>query len=95
MLLKMSDLEKIRAGDIDLVFRRWTRPTVKAGGTLKTRIGLLAIGRIDEMDPNDVGEAEARRAGFADTAGFRRWLDTMKQGPLFHRIEIRYLGEGQ
>jgi hypothetical protein len=93
MLLRMSDLEKIRAGEISLVFRRWTRPTVKAGGTLKTRVGLLGIGRMEEMDPAEVTESDARLAGFADVAAFRRWLDTMKQGPLFHRIEVSYLGE--
>lgn len=93
MLIKLEVLEAIRRGEIDLQFRRWTRPSVKPGGTLKTRIGLLRIGRMDEMNPDDVGEADARRAGFRDVADFRRWLVTMKQGSLFHRIEIGYLGE--
>lgn len=91
MLIKLEVLEAIKRGEIDLQFRRWTRPSVKAGGTLKTRVGMLRIGRIDEMDPDDVTEAEARRAGFRDVADFQRWLQTMKQGPLFHRIEISYL----
>ncbi|HEV7278268.1 MAG TPA: hypothetical protein VGN80_18470 [Devosiaceae bacterium] len=93
MLIKREILEAIRRGEIDLQFRRWTRPSVKAGGTLKTSIGLLQIGRVDEVDPDDVTDAEAKRAGLSDVAGFRRWLDTMKQGPLFHRIEVSYLGE--
>lgn len=92
MLIKLSILEAIRRGEIDLQFRRWTRPSVKPGGTLKTRVGRLGIGRMDLMDPAEVTEADARRAGFADVADFRRWLDTMKEGPLFHRIEVRYLG---
>ena len=92
MLIKLDVLEAIKAGEITLQFRRWTRPSVKAGGTLKTRVGLLAIGRIDEMRPEDVTEADARRAGFADVAAFRKWLGTMKEGPLFHRIEVSYLG---
>jgi hypothetical protein len=93
MLLKLEVLEAIRRGEITLQFRRWSRPTVKAGGTLKTRIGLLQIGAITDMSPDDVTEADARAAGFADVAEFRRWLDTMKQGPLFQRIEVSYLGE--
>jgi hypothetical protein len=93
LLLKRELLEQIKAGQVDLVFRRWSRPSVKAGGTLKTRIGLLSIGAIDDMDPDDVGEADARRAGFSDVAEFRRWLDTMKPGHLFQRIEVGYLGE--
>lgn len=93
MLIRREVLEAIKRGEITLQFRRWTRPTVKPGGTLKTKVGLLRIGRIDEISPDDVTEAEARRAGFKDVAEFRKWLGTMKQGPLFHRIEVSYLGE--
>lgn len=93
MLLKLADLEAIRDGRIRLVFRRWSRPTVRAGGTLKTKIGLLRIGRIDDMDPADVSEEDARLAGFADRAAFDRWLATMKPGHLFQRIEVSYAGE--
>jgi hypothetical protein len=93
MLIKLEVLEAIKRGDITLQFRRWTRPSVKAGGTLKTKVGVLRIGRIDEMSPDAVTAADARKAGFADVADFRKWLATMKQGPLFHRIEVSYLGE--
>ena len=93
MLIKLDVLEAIKRGEITLQFRRWSRPSVKAGGTLKTKVGLMRIGRIDEMRPEDVSEAEARQAGFADVAAFRRWLDTMKEGPIFQRIEISYLGD--
>ncbi len=92
MLIKLEILEAIKRGEITLQFRRWTRPSVKPGGTLKTKVGLLKIGAITEMNPDDVSAMDARRAGFADVAAFRHWLGTMKQGPLFHRIEIGYLG---
>lgn len=92
MLLKLADLEAIRDGRISLVFRRWSRPSVRAGGTLKTRIGMLKIGRIDDMLPNDVTELDAQKAGFSDRADFDRWLATMKPGHLFQRIEVSYLG---
>ena len=93
MLIKLEVLEAIRRGEVKLQFRRWTRPSVKAGGTLKTKVGLLRIGRIDEMNPADVTAADARKAGFKDLAEFNKWLGTMKQGPLFHRIEVSYIGE--
>ena len=92
MLIKLEVLEAIKRGDITLQFRRWTRPSVKEGGTLKTKIGLLGIGKITEMSPDEVTQADAKKAGFRDLAEFRRWLDTMKQGPLFHRIEVSYIG---
>ena len=93
MLLKLDLLSDIKAGKVDLVFRRWNRPSVKAGGTLKTKVGLLAIKAVDDMEPDDVTEDDAQRAGFEDIADFRRWLDTMKPGHLFQRIEVGYLGD--
>ena len=91
MLIKLEVLEAIKRGDITLQFRRWTRPSVKSGGMLKTKVGLLRIGRIDEMDPVAVSLADARKAGFKDLADFNKWLQSMKQGPLFHRIEVSYI----
>lgn len=90
MLIKREVLEAIERGEISLQFRRWSRPTVKPGGTLKTKLGLLHIGRVDQMDPDDVTDEDARRAGFADIAEFRRWLATMKEGPIFQRIEVSF-----
>lgn len=95
MLLKRDLLEDIKASKVDLIFRRWNRPTVKAGGTLKTKIGLLAIKAITDMSPDDVTAADAQRAGFKDVADFRRWLDTMKDGSLFQKIEVGYIGEAE
>ena len=93
MLLKLELLEAIKAGKIDVIFRRWNRPTVKTGGTLKTKVGLLAIKSVIDMDAADVTEADAKRAGFTDVADFNKWLNTMKAGELFQRIEVGYIGE--
>ena len=62
MLIKLEVLEAIKRGEIDLQFRRWSRPSVKPGGTLKTKVGPMRIGRVDEMSPADVSLADARRA---------------------------------
>ena len=45
------------------------------------------------MDAADVTEADAKRAGFTDVADFNKWLNTMKAGELFQRIEVGYIGE--
>lgn len=92
MLIKHEILQQIRSGAITLQFRRWTRRTVKAGGTLKTRVGVLRIGAITRVAAVDVTDTEARYAGFRDAADFRTWLDTMKPGVL-DRIEVSFLGE--
>lgn len=91
MLIKSADLEHIRAGRVDLVFRRWTRPTVKAGGTLMTALGVLAIEAVDAIGADDVSDEDAWRAGFDDAAALWRWLDQGKPGVLY-RIRVRYVG---
>lgn len=90
MLLKLALLEDIRAGKVDVIFRRWNRPTVKPGGTLKTKLGLLSIKSITDMSADDVTDADAKRAGFKDVPDFRKWLDTMKEGNLFQRVEVAF-----
>jgi len=95
MLLKRELLEEIRAGNVDLIFRRWSRPTVKAGGTLKTRLGVLSIKAIDDVSPEDVTLREAQRAGFANLAEFNSWLATMKPGHLFQRITVGWLSDAE
>jgi len=47
MLIRREILDQIVRRDIDLVFRRWTKPTVRTGGTLRTGSGLLGIERVD------------------------------------------------
>lgn len=68
MLFKAPVLKAVAEGEVDLAFRRWRRPTVKAGGTLTTPIGVLAIDAVDQIAPAAVSEIEARRAGFASQA---------------------------
>ena len=44
MLINADDFEAIRSGRVDTAFRRWIRPTVKAGGTLTiTAAGALTL----------------------------------------------------
>ncbi len=92
MLIKRDVLEAIKAGQIDLIFRRWRRATVRPGGTLKTKVGVLGIGRMDPIAEHEVTEPDVRRAGFRDLDHFHAWLATMKEGDLC-RIEVSYLGE--
>ena len=64
MLLRQSVLDGIRSGSITLAFRRWRRPTVKTGGTLRTAIGELQIRSVDVVSLDEVTAAEAKRAGY-------------------------------
>src|SRR5215216_5824624 len=74
MRFRHVDLAAIAAGEITLAFRRWRRPTVKAGGTLRTPAGLLAIDAVDVVAPDAITRREARRAGLADADAVRAAL---------------------
>jgi hypothetical protein len=91
MLISADDFEAIVSGRVDTAFRRWVRPTVKAGGTLTTAAGVLAIDAVDVVALNAVTAEDLKRAGF----GGRDELDAMlgdRKGTLY-RIRLRYLGE--
>ena len=65
MLIRRVDLDRIVGGDVDLVLRKWKRPTVRSGGTLRTAVGVLDIVSVDRIDESALTDGDARRAGFA------------------------------
>lgn len=65
MLFPQRALAPIRSGTVTVAYRRWRRPTVRAGGTLTTPVGVLAIDRVDPIQIEEITEADARRAGHA------------------------------
>ncbi len=90
MLFNRRALDGIEAGEIDLAFRRWKRPTVKAGGTLRTRAGVLAIDAVEPTSERQISAADARRAGHGSRAELLGGL--RPQGRLY-RIEFRRVGD--
>ena len=90
MLFKAPVLAAIAEGKVDLAFRRWRKPTVKAGGTLTTPVGVLAIDAIAVVAPETFSDADAVRAGYADAAEALAALEG--EAPI-HRIAFRLIGE--
>ena len=82
MLLRKQTLDGIASGEVDLAFRRWTRPTVRAGGTLRTQIGLVRIVSVDEVSLDDIGEEEASRAGVS-LDELRSFLSAKTEGVIY------------
>jgi hypothetical protein len=91
VLLSRPVLDRIAAGDVDLAFRRWRRPTVKAGGRLRTAAGELAIDRVDTVDAENITAAEARRAGYDSAAALRADLDRRADGDVY-RVQLHLAG---
>jgi hypothetical protein len=78
-------------GSVTLAFRRWKRPTVKAGGRLTTPAGVLAIDDVAVIEESDITDGDARRSGFGDRAGLLAEL-TGREGVLY-RIAFHRVGE--
>lgn len=87
MLLRRETLEEIEAGQIDLIFRRWKRPTVKSGGSLRTSAGVLEIRSVRRVGRQDLGEVDATRAGFEDLASLLAMLDARGLDDIY-RVEV-------
>ena len=91
MLIKRADLEKIVAGEVSLAFRKWKRPTVRAGGRLRTAIGVLAIDSVKPIRAQDIRTADVKKAGYRSRNELMEQLRS-HTGQLY-RIQLRYLGE--
>lgn len=91
MLLSNAELEGIRSGKIDRTFRTWKRATVKTGGTLVTRAGLLAIDEAAPIERKELNEFEARRAGYESLEELFERVDCGREGRIY-RIRLHYAG---
>jgi len=90
MLFKGDDVKGILMGDITLAFRRWKRPTVKAGGTLRIPGAVLAIEAIDIIQASEITERDARRAGRESRASLLAELEKYREGELYRiRFQLR------
>lgn len=91
MLIKKDILKRIKDGEVSLAFRRWKRPTVKTGGTLRTSVGILDIYSVDPVEPQKISKEEAKRAGYPSKKALLNDLNRRKGGEVF-RISIGYHG---
>ena len=92
MLLKRETLEGIAEGRITLAFRRWKRPTVRAGGELRTAIGVLAIDAVDRIEEADITDDAARLAGYPARADLLADLNRRPDGRLY-RVALHRAGD--
>jgi len=91
MLFRQPVLDRIAAGEIRLAFRRWKRPTVKAGGTLLTPVGLLAIESVEPIELARLTLRDARGAGFESLEALRDDLSVQRDATLY-RIRFTLVG---
>jgi len=90
MLLNAKHLEGIASGKIKLAFRKWKKPTVKSGGRLRTRIGVLAIKAVDRISEKEISERDAKLAGFKSKAELLQ--DLGSRDGFLYRIRLSLAG---
>lgn len=91
MLIKDEVLEKIRTGSITILFRRWSRPGAKAGGTQMTQGGVVGIDTVEVIDEEGITDADSVAAGYADREDLIEHLN-YREDPIY-RIRVRWVGE--
>jgi hypothetical protein len=94
MLFRQQTWPGIADGSVTMAFRRWKRPSVRVGGTLRTGGGMIAIDTIDVIDEAGAGaisDADAHAAGFASVMELLRELDARAELPLY-RVAFHLAG---
>lgn len=88
MLIRPADLARIRAGEIDVAFRRWDRPRVRVGTKMRTAVGLVEVTSLDRV--RTITKADAARAG-ASRDDLLAMMAGREPAPIW-RIGLRFAG---
>lgn len=93
MLIKNAILDRIKAGEISLIFRRWKKCGVKAGGTQMTQLGVLGIDAVDIVKENKITPADAAAAGFGSKKELLASMPPASDDTDIYRIGVHWVGE--
>ncbi len=91
MLIKDEVIEKIKTGEITLLFRRWSRPGAKAGGSQMTQGGVIGIDSVDVVAESDITDLDARAAGYSSATDLLEHLN-YRDDPIY-KIVVYFKGE--
>lgn len=91
MLIKDEVLTKIISGEITVLFRRWSRPGAKSGGTQMTQAGVVGIDSVEIVSETDITDADAVAAGYANRESLIEHLNYRDDD--IYRISVRFVGE--
>jgi hypothetical protein len=91
MLIKDDVIEKIKSGEITTLFRRWSRPGAKAGGSQMTQGGVIGIDAVEVVTEDEISELDAREAGYPSRDKLLSGL-SYREDPIY-RIRVHFAGE--
>jgi hypothetical protein len=91
MMIRPAELAAIKAGTVDLAFRRWARPRVVVGTRMRTAVGLLEVTSVEKVSVASLRADDARRAGAPSLAALKQALAARSSDPAW-RIGLAYAG---
>ena len=91
MMIRPAELAAIRAGTVDLAFRRWARPRVVVGTRMRTAVGLVEVTSVEQVGVASLRAEDARRAGAPSLAALKQALAARPDDPVW-RIGLAYAG---
>ncbi len=89
MMIRPAELAAIKAGTVDLAFRRWARPRVVVGTKMRTAVGLLEVTSVERA--GRLTAEDARRAGSPSLTALREALAARPEDPVW-RIGLVWAG---
>ena len=92
MLFLKRFWEPLAAGEITLSFRRWKAAQVVAGRRYRIPVGIIEVERVDLVEPFDIPNEDALRAGHASAAALLADLPD-RPGMLLFRIQFHLVDE--
>jgi hypothetical protein len=91
MMIRPAELAAIRAGTVDLAFRRWAKPRVVVGTRMRTGVGVIEVTSLEQVSVSSLRAEDARRAGAPSLAALKEALAARSDDPAW-RIGLAYAG---
>jgi hypothetical protein len=92
MIFKLHQLRGIKSGTITLAFRRWEKPNVKKGSTMKTAVGVIRVIDVAPIKENAITKADATRAGYGSVDLLMNDLNKGTSGTIY-KVQVKYESE--
>lgn len=91
MMLTERVAHAVAAGEVDVAYRRWRVPRVKAGSQFRSVAGVIRIDSIERVPITELNDADARRAGFQSVDDLIETFRGHDADPVF-RIALSFAG---
>ena len=91
MMIRAATLRAIANGTVTQAFRRWGAPRVRAGGTQRTSVGVLAFDAVEVVQRDELTEEDARTAGFSSLGELLAMVDRSSAGEVY-RVRLHMHG---